>query len=285
MNKWPRCSILIPTWNNLDYLKLCIRSLRQHNAVDHELLVFVNEGTDGTLDWLQREGISYIHSPENVGVCAALNQLAAKAATDYLLYLNDDMFVLPEWDTHLLAAAMQRPDHRWYISATLLEPQRTGNPCVIAPAPFGQDPQSFREAELLASYAQFSFTDWSGASWPPSLMHRKLWDEVGGYTEAYFPGNYSDPDLSMKIWTTGVRWFQGVGAARVYHFGSKTTGRSPMNNGRATFARTWGIMPSYFKKHYLRLGQPFTGALREPRHGLGYGLSRWRAQQLAQKEK
>ena len=283
MSKWPRCSILIPTWNNLAYLQLCIRSIQQHSAVAHEVLVFVNEGTDGTIDWLRDEGITYLLSPTNQGVCAALNRLATEASTDYLLYLNDDMYVLPGWDIHLLSAALQRPDHRWYLSATLLEPKRTGNPCVIAPADFGSDPSQFREKALLAEFAQFSFADWSGASWPPSLMHRQLWDEVGGYTEAYFPGNYSDPDLSMKIWKTGVRWFQGIGSARVYHFGSKTTGRSPMNDGRTTFARRWGMMPSYFKKHYLRLGQPFTGALREPRHGLGYWMSRWRAQRLSAK--
>jgi len=52
-------SIVIPTWNNLDYLKLCIESLQKYSKFDHEILVHVNDGSDGTLDWLVSKGIKY----------------------------------------------------------------------------------------------------------------------------------------------------------------------------------------------------------------------------------
>lgn len=49
-------SILIPTWNNLPYLQLCIESIRRHSAFEHEIIVHVNEGTDGTLEWVRAQG-------------------------------------------------------------------------------------------------------------------------------------------------------------------------------------------------------------------------------------
>jgi len=44
----PDISVVIPTWNNLDMLKLCLRSVREHSELSHQVVVHVNEGTDGT---------------------------------------------------------------------------------------------------------------------------------------------------------------------------------------------------------------------------------------------
>ena len=48
----PAFSLLVPTWNNLEHLRLFVESLRRHSARAHELVVHVNEGTDGTREWL-----------------------------------------------------------------------------------------------------------------------------------------------------------------------------------------------------------------------------------------
>lgn len=50
-------SIIIPTWNNLPYLKLVVASLREHSAYAHQLIVHVNDGSDGTLAWVREQGI------------------------------------------------------------------------------------------------------------------------------------------------------------------------------------------------------------------------------------
>ena len=43
-------SIVIPSWNNLAYLQLCIDSIKKHSKFNHEIIVHINEGVDGTLD-------------------------------------------------------------------------------------------------------------------------------------------------------------------------------------------------------------------------------------------
>ena len=47
-------SVIIPTFNNLEYLKLCIKSLEKNSSYDHEIIFHINEGTDGTLDFLKK---------------------------------------------------------------------------------------------------------------------------------------------------------------------------------------------------------------------------------------
>ena len=50
-------SIIIPTFNNLDYLKLCINSIKKNSTFQHEIIVHVNEGIDGTTQYLKDQKI------------------------------------------------------------------------------------------------------------------------------------------------------------------------------------------------------------------------------------
>jgi hypothetical protein len=124
--------------------------------------------------------------------------------------MNDDMYVLPGWDTELNKVIQNISHDMFYLSSTMIEPVDSGNPCVVA-ADYGQDIASFRKDDLLHDMVIMNKADWNGASWPPSLMSVELWKSVGGFDETLSPGMYSDPDLSMKLWQKGVRHFQGVG--------------------------------------------------------------------------
>lgn len=126
-------SILIPTWNNLDFLKLCIESIRKNSCFQHQIIVYVNDGSDGTLDWVRSmEGLDFVHSPNNVGICLALNALRPLVKTDYVLYMNDDMYVCPQWDKYLWKEIEKLTDNKFFLSSTLIQP-RTGSKSMIAP--------------------------------------------------------------------------------------------------------------------------------------------------------
>lgn len=79
-------SIVIPTWNNLAFLKLCIQSIQRNSYYNHQIIVHVNDGSDGTLEWIKKAGIDYTHSEQNIGVCFAMNMMRTKVKTDYILY-------------------------------------------------------------------------------------------------------------------------------------------------------------------------------------------------------
>ena len=95
-------SIVIPTWNNLSYIQLCVESIRKNSAHPHQVILHINDGSDGTLAWAKAEQIDYTHTDDNAGICVAVNQAAALATQNYIVYMNDDMYVLPNWDSELI---------------------------------------------------------------------------------------------------------------------------------------------------------------------------------------
>lgn len=271
----PVFSILIPTWNNLPYLKLCIDSLRKNSAFNHEIIVHVNEGKDGTKEWVAAQNdLHYTFSEQNVGVCFALNQCRTLANTDYIVYVNDDMYLCPGWDKALYEEITSIGHSLFFLSATAIEPVQTGNPCVIV-RDFGKDLNAFDESALLKKFSVPIRKDWSGAGWPPNIVHKKIWDLVGGYSIEFSPGLYSDPDFSMKLWQAGVRLFKGVAASRVYHFGGKSTSRMVRNRGYYTFISKWGMTSGTFTKTFLRSGEPFQASLEEPETGVTLLIKNW----------
>jgi glycosyltransferase involved in cell wall biosynthesis len=261
-------SIIIPTWNNLPLLQLCIESIRKNSQYRHQIILHINEGKDGTVEWVNNQpDIDYTYSRRNIGVCYALNAARGLMTTDYLLYLNDDMYVCPGWDRALHEEISEIGHNNFFISATAIEPVPQSN-CSIS-GDYGATAKDFNEEKLLMEYNKLPMPDWQGATWPPNIVHKDVWDLVGGYSVEFSPGMYSDPDFSMKLWQLGVRLFKGISKSRVYHFGSASTKRIRKNKGYYRFISKWGMTSSTLTKYYLRRGQPFDGLLKEPELSIG----------------
>ena len=60
-------SIVIPTLNNINYLKMCISSIKKNSKYDHEIIVHVNIGSDGTLEFLKKNNIKFTYTDYNAG--------------------------------------------------------------------------------------------------------------------------------------------------------------------------------------------------------------------------
>lgn len=260
-------SLLIPTWNNIEYLKLCINSILKNSHYELQIIVIVNDGNDGTIEWIEsQKEIDYVHSKYNIGICYGLNIARSLIKSQYIVYLNDDMYVLPNWDLELDKEIASIGNKSFMLSSTMIEPTNSGNPCVIVKN-YGQNIQNFNENLLLKEYNHLFINDWNGSTWPPNVVHIDMWDLVGGLSIEFSPGMYSDPDFSRKLFDAGVRLFKGKGNSLVYHFGSKSTQRIKKNIGRKTFLLKWGITSKTFTVKYLKKGEIFSGNVTLPELG------------------
>ena len=259
-------SIIIPTYNNLDYLKLCLTSIKKNSSFDHEIIIHINEGTDGTKTFLESSQHLFTFSESNAGVCVAFNKAAKKATKKYIVLAHDDMYFCPNWDKVFLSELNKIQDNSdFFLSGTMVQPFES-----YINLNCGDTVNNFNEEKLLLELPKIKFNDFQGTHWQPSLIPLKTWNKVGGFSEEFSPGLGSDPDFNMKLWNLGVRLFKGLGDCRVYHFSSLSLRKKAWNNGAKTFLLKWGLSIKFFKKHYLRSDQKFEGHLKEPSKNLFY---------------
>ena len=265
-------SIIIPTFNNLDYLKLCIKSIRQNSKYTHQIIPHVNIGEDGTCDFLRDENIDFTFTKYNSGICEGMNTASKKSKFKYILYSHDDFYFCPGWDVVLKNEIDAIGHNNFYLSGVMMN---------NGPIRFnaGSDIKSFDENKVLNEYQNYNHYDFQGSTWAPHLLHRDLWEKVGGFSEEFFPGTGSDPDLNMKLWKEGVRIFKGVNNCKVYHFGSIVTRKyknhptiitESGSKGGKIFLLKWGMTIKFFKKFYLRSDQKYDGPLNKPVKNLNF---------------
>ena len=276
-------SIIIPTLNNLNYLKLCINSIEKNSFYNHEIIVHANIAKDGTLDYLKKNKIKYTHTSYNSGIPKGVNMAASKASTKYIVYGHDDFYFLPGWDTAFMKEIKSFPNNLYYLSGTMVQNGQVALDC-------GDNLENFNEQKLLNEHNNINYYDFQGSTWAPHLIHKETWDRVGGFSEEYFPGTGSDPDLNMKLWKIGVRIFKGLKDCKVYHFGSIVTRKFKDKNiktesgskGDKIFLKKWGFKIKFFTRFYLRgciskngriYCNKFDGPLSSPKKNLYYFYS------------
>tara|TARA_A100001011_G_scaffold389007_1_gene469723 strand:+ start:105 stop:965 length:861 start_codon:yes stop_codon:yes gene_type:complete len=264
-------SIIIPTLNNLEYLKFCIESIKKNSKLKNEIITHVNIGDDGTIDFLQQEKIDFTHTDYNSGICEGINKAAKLAKFNYILYAHDDFYFCPNWDEILEKEVKKIGHNNFYISGTMMNEGQINFNC-------GETLDDFDEKKFLDNYKNYNYYDFQGSTWAPSLVHRDIWNKVGGLSEEYFPGIGSDPDFNMKLWNLGIRIFKGINDFKVYHFGS-TVLRKKLNKisknkygstGGKIFLLKWGISIKFFKKYYLKSDTIYNGPLKNPNKNLLY---------------
>ena len=267
-------SIIIPSLNNLSYLKLCIESIKNNSKYNHEIIVHVNQGHDGTINFLNSNNIKFSFTEYNAGICEGVNKASKLANTEFILYSHDDFYFCPEWDTSMVNEIKKLPNNLFYLSGTMIEKRSHKNTFLKE---LDNNPYNFQEKKFLENYKKLKFSDFQGSTWAPHLIHKEIWDQVGGLSEEFYPGTGSDPDLNKKLWDIGVRVFKGLGSSRVFHFGSTVTRKfkenkkiitETGNKGGKIFLLKWGFTIKFFRKFYLKSETNYEGPLVEPKKDL-----------------
>ena len=265
-------SIIIPSFKNYSYLRITIESILKNSNHKHQIIVHVNGNDIETVTYLNNNNIEFTSSKVNLGLCSGVNIASRLAKTDYIVYAHDDMYFLPEWDQHLKNEIDLINDTKFYLSSTQIGPLPSDN---LKPNHIyydaGKNINNFNETDLLNNYKNLKFYDLQGSHWAPHVIHKEIWEKVGGFSEEFDPGFGSDPDLNMKLWNQGVRIFKGVNLSRTYHFGSQTTRENDKivrNNANKTFLNKWGITIDFFTKYYLNRGDVYESPLGEVKYNI-----------------
>ncbi len=262
-----RISIIVPTYNNLKFLKFFINSIKNNSNFDHQIILHINDGSDGTLDFAKEGQLQFTHSKINIGLCSSLNKASTLVKTNFILYAHDDMYFCKDWDIHLTNEIDKFPDELFYLSGTNISIKNG-----LINFDCGTTPENFNHIRFDNFCKNDLSADLQGSHWAPHVVHRKIWNKIGGFSEEFNPGDGSDPDFCMKLWNNNVRIFKTISKFKVYHFNSITTRKSQikLNNGTKTFLIKYGFNPRFFRKYYLRGDNQnkFDGTLQNPSYTL-----------------
>ena len=203
---FPKVSVIVLTYNNLEFTKACLRSLEVQSCYPNwELVIVDNASSDGTPDHLKayavaNPGVKLILNEKNLGFAAGNNCGLQAACGDYLIVLNNDTYVTRGWILDMVRHFRRSPDLGLIGPVT----NNIGNEAKI-------EVQYADMAEMdSAAYAYTSVRSGkelavSTLAFFCAAMPRGVYEEVGGLDERFGLGFFEDDDYCRRVEQAGYR--------------------------------------------------------------------------------
>jgi GT2 family glycosyltransferase len=222
-----KASVIVINYNGLEHLETCFDALARQTARDFEVVLADNASTDGSIEFVRARHpwVRVVRNPENLGFAAGNNAAAAACRAEYLVFLNNDTAVAPNWLEELLRAADSDPQIG-IATGNLRSFERPG-----------------QEIDALCDMTLFGLARARPPhpeSTPPVqdvffapgfclLIRRDLFDVLGGFDEAYFM-ILEDLDLCLRAVLRGWRIVRAERAVVYHKFGGSLPGSSPVGD-------------------------------------------------------
>ncbi len=215
------CSVVIPNWNGIDYLKICLPSLKKQTYQNLEIIIIDNGSTDQSIQYITKnyKDILLIKLDKNYGFVKAVNLGIKKAQGEYLLLLNNDTEVDKDCIQRLVKVA-QSNSQVGFVAPKLLNfynrHQIDSAGDMINIVGHANSIGGGQKDSKKYSKASSVFLATAGGS----LFKKQLFDEVGLLDEDYFI-YFEDVDLCLRAQLKGFSgWYEP--SAKVYHVNKGT---------------------------------------------------------------
>lgn len=212
-----KLSFVILTFNQLDYTKLCIDSIRANCKDDtYEIVIVDNNSTDGTVEWLKdQKDIKVIFNEKNEGFPKGCNQGIEIANKDNDIFLlNNDTIIMQNsifnmrmalYSERAIGAVGAVSNYVSNNQKVNVKFEEIDDYIKFALENNVVDEKSYEQRAKLVGFAMF--------------IKREVLDEIGLLDERFTPGNYEDDDLSIRIAISGKKLLLAKDSY-IHHFGS-----------------------------------------------------------------
>ncbi|WP_211353912.1 glycosyltransferase [Thiohalocapsa marina] len=243
----PKASVIVLTYNNLDYTKACLESLEQFTDYpDWELIIVDNASTDGTPAFLQdyaggRSHVRLILNDDNLGFAGGNNCGLRVAKGDYVVLLNNDTYVTQGWLYGLIRHLAKDPKLGLVGPVT----NNIGNEAKIDIHYSNMSEMAVAARAYTAAHARHLIPN-DVVAFFCVAWRRSLLEEVGLLDEQFELGFFEDDDYCRRVREAGY----GVAIAEdvfIHHHLSASFGTLPdearkrlFDDNRARYEAKWG---------------------------------------------
>ena len=218
----PLVSVIIPNKDGETHLRGVLRSLAEQTYKEFEVIVVDGGSIDASTDVAGAAGARVVAVPTGTGFSAACNAGAAQATGTFLLILNNDTLLEPDFVAQLVRAAEAGGED---VAAVAPMVRRGDMPVVIESLGNVLGTRGFGAGRFAGIVDLGQFPDGEelfSAPFTATLLRRSVWDAIGAMDER-FDFYYEDIEWCIRARLAGYRVLSAPHAI-VYHEGSATLG-------------------------------------------------------------
>ena len=218
-----KITFVLPSRNNLEFLKLAYRSIRDLKTT-HEILILDDASSDGTQEWItslnDKDLLTYHNpGPTRIGIVGMFDKGIEMARTEIIFAFHADMIAAPHLDVNILKHLQPGV----VVSATRIEPPlHPSGPEKITLA-WGDEVEDYNYNDSVQRFLELEAIHSNKTTegiFAPWCMYKKDYLAVGGHDELFAPQSKEDSDLFNRFVLNGYKVIQSWDAL-VYHFTSR----------------------------------------------------------------
>lgn len=244
-----RASIIIPSYNQINYTIHCILSIFRTSPINRFEIILADDcSTEDSYDLLDGilPNVRVIRTDNNSGFVKNCNHAARVARGDYLVFLNNDCLPLSGWLDNLIKTA-ESDASVGIVGSKLLYPNGS---LQEAGGVIWRDGSGWNygrgDNPFMPEYNYTKEVDYcTGASF---CIKKSLWDEMGGFDEYFAPAYYEETDLSFRLRQKGYKTIYQPNSMAIHLEG--ISNGTDLNNGlkknqlvnREKFGKRWQMI-------------------------------------------
>jgi len=209
----PKVSVIIVNFNGKNLLEKCLNSLFKIDYENFEVILVDNNSTDDSVEFIRKNyaSIILIKLDSNKGFAEPNNIGSKSAKGEYLLFLNNDTVVTPNFISEMIKV-IENNDQIGICQSLLLKPNNT----VDSSGDFIDGLGVVFSSKKIPNNIE-KISSAKGAS---LLIRKKLFTDLGGFDKKFF-ATFEDVDLGWRTWILGYNVVI-VPKSIVYHVGGQT---------------------------------------------------------------
>ncbi len=255
-----KLSVVIPSWNTRELLRVCLQRLSEAELPAHEVIVVDNGSADDSADMVAADfpEVVLIRHAKNEGFAGGCNAGMRVAKGEQVLLLNTDTEVAPDAVARLIAHLDAHPEYgatapRLIHPDGRLQPACKRFPTLLTALFYGPPLETWWPKS--PPMERYYLRDWDHLSdrdvdQPPAavlLVRNSVLAEIGLFDETLWLF-YNDVDLSRRMADAGYKTRYLTDAVVIHHEGASTS-------------KFDGFLPiwhqnrlAYYRKHYGLFG-------------------------------